>query len=82
MKSRYDFWKQENSEGIVITDPSTTSASNYTVGRNINKEDKDSKFHWSKNRKITSPTKIKTNGSTVDNIISTQAASYFRRKYE
>ncbi len=33
MESRYDFWKQKNSEGIVITDPSTTSSTNSTVGR-------------------------------------------------
>ncbi|MBW3058939.1 MAG: hypothetical protein CXB60_07795 [Spiroplasma poulsonii] len=82
MESRYDFWKQKNSEGIVITDPSTTSASNSTVGRNIHKENKDSKFYWSKDWKITPPSKIKTNGGTVDNIISTQASSYFRRKDE
>ncbi|WP_253301025.1 hypothetical protein [Spiroplasma endosymbiont of Phyllotreta cruciferae] len=69
MESRYDFWKQKNSEGIVITDPTTTSYSNSTVGRNIHKEDKDSKFYWSKDWKITPPTKIKTNGGTVDNII-------------
>ncbi|WP_342256249.1 hypothetical protein [Spiroplasma endosymbiont of Poecilobothrus nobilitatus] len=82
MESRYDFWKQKNSEGIVITDPSTTSATNYTVGRNIHKENKDSKFYWSKDWKITPPSKIKVNGGTVDNIISTQASSYFRRKDE
>ncbi|WP_253301157.1 hypothetical protein [Spiroplasma endosymbiont of Phyllotreta cruciferae] len=82
MESRYDFWKQKNSEGIVITDPTTTSATNSTVGRNIHKEDKDSKFYWSKDWKITPPAKIKTNGGTVDNIISTQASSYFRRKNE
>ncbi|WP_253301032.1 hypothetical protein [Spiroplasma endosymbiont of Phyllotreta cruciferae] len=82
MESRYDFWKQKNSEGIVITDPSTTSASNSTVGRNIHKEDKESKFYWSKNWNITPPSKIKTNGGTIDNIISTQASSYFRRKDE
>ncbi len=82
MESRYDFWKQKNSEGIVITDPSTTSSTNSSVGRNIHKEDKDSKFYWSKDWKITPPNKIKVNGGTVDNIISTQASSYFRRKDE
>ncbi|WP_338992572.1 hypothetical protein [Spiroplasma endosymbiont of Seladonia tumulorum] len=82
MESRYDFWKQKNSEGIVITDPTTTSSSNSTVGRNIYKEDKDSKFYWSKDWKITPPAKIKTNGGTVNNIISTQASSYFKRKDE
>ncbi|RUO85968.1 hypothetical protein, partial [Spiroplasma endosymbiont of Megaselia nigra] len=82
MEARYDFWNQKNSEGIVITDPSTTSATNSTVGRNIHKEDKDSKFYWSKDWKITPPAKIKTNSGTVDNIISTQASSYFRRKDE
>ncbi len=82
MESRYDFWKQKNSEGIVITDPATTSATNSSVGRNIHKENKDSKFYWSKNWKITPPSKIKTNGGIVDNIISTQASSYFRRKDE
>ncbi|WP_253301259.1 hypothetical protein [Spiroplasma endosymbiont of Phyllotreta cruciferae] len=49
---------------------------------NIHKEDKDSKFYWSKDWKITPPSKIKTNGGTIDNIISTQASSYFRRKDE
>ncbi len=82
LESRYDFWKQKNSEGIVITDPATTSATNSTVGRNIHKENKDSKFYWSKDWKITPPNKIKVNGGNVDNIISTQASSYFRRKDE
>jgi len=82
MESRYDFWKQKNSEGIVITDPATTSSTNSSVGRNIHTEDKDSKFYWSKNWKITPPNKIKVNSGTVDNIISTQASSYFRRKDE
>ncbi|PQM31426.1 hypothetical protein [Spiroplasma poulsonii] len=82
MESRYDFWKQKNSEGIVITDPTTTSATNSSVGRNIHKEDKNSKFYWSKDWKITPPNKIKVNGGNVDNIISTQASSYFRRKDE
>lgn len=82
MESRYDFWKQKNSEGIVITDPANTSSSNSSVGRNIHTEDKNSKFYWSKDWKITPPSKIKTNGGTVDNIISTQASSYFRRKDE
>ncbi|PQM30003.1 hypothetical protein [Spiroplasma poulsonii] len=74
--------KKKNSEGILITDPATTSASNSTVGRNIHKEDKDSKFYWSKDWKITPPNKIKVNSGNVDNIISTQASSYFRRKDE
>ncbi len=82
MESRYDFWKQKNSEGIIITDPVTTSASNSTVGRNIHKEDKDSKFYWSKDWMITPPDKIKVNNEDVNNIISTQASSYFRRKDE
>ncbi len=82
MESRYDFWKQKNSEGIVITDPTTTSASNSTVGRYVYKEDRDSKFYWSKDWKIKQPEKIKTSGGTVNNIISTQGAalSYFIRK--
>ncbi|UNF62648.1 hypothetical protein [Spiroplasma poulsonii] len=82
MESRYDFWKQKNSEGIVITDKASSTATNPTVGTTIHKEDKDSKFYWSKDWKITPPSKIKTNGGTVDNIISTQASSYFRRKDE
>ncbi|KAF0852118.1 hypothetical protein [Spiroplasma poulsonii] len=82
MESRYNFWNQKNSEGIVITDPATTSASNSTVGRNIHKEDNDSKFYWSKSWKITPPNKVKVNSGNVDNIISTQASSYFRRKDE
>ncbi|WP_338955195.1 hypothetical protein [Spiroplasma endosymbiont of Polydrusus cervinus] len=82
MESRYDFWKQKNSEGIVITDPATTSVTNPTVGRYVNEEYNNSEFYWSKYWKITPPNKIKTNGGTVDNIISTQASSYFRRKDE
>ncbi len=82
MESRYDFWKQKNSEGIIITDPANTSSSNSSVGRNIHTEDKNSKFYWSKDWKITPPSKIKTNGGNVDNIISTQSSSYFRRKDE
>ncbi len=82
MESSYDFWKQKNSEDIIITDPVTTSASNSTVGRNIHKEDKDSKFYWYKDWMITPPDKIKVNNEDVNNIISTQASSYFRRKDE
>ncbi len=82
MESRYNFWNQKNSEGIIITDPITTSASNSTVGRNIHKEDNDSKFYWSKNWMITPPDKVKINNENVNNIISTQASSYFRRKDE
>ncbi|WP_348735165.1 hypothetical protein [Spiroplasma endosymbiont of Ammophila pubescens] len=44
MKIEKKIWKvdmtfenKKNSEGIVITDPSTTSATNSTVGRNIHK---------------------------------------------
>ncbi|RUP70444.1 hypothetical protein D6D54_09580, partial [Spiroplasma poulsonii] len=73
MESRYDFWKQKNSEGIVITDPYTTSRTNSTVGRYVYKEDKDSKFYWSKNWKITPPSEVKVNNEDVNNIISTQA---------
>ncbi len=73
---------KKNSEGIVITDPTATSSTNSTVGRNIHKENKDYKFYWSKDWKITPPAKIKTNSGTVDNIITTQASSYFRRKDE
>ncbi len=80
IESRYDFWKHKNSEGIIITDPTTTSLSNSTVGININKEDKDSKFYWSKNWMITPPNNIKVNNEDVNNIISTRASSYFRRK--
>ncbi len=82
MESRYDFWKQKNSEGIVITDPSTTSSTNSSVGRYVHQENNNSKFYWSKDWKITPPNKIKVNSGTVDNIISTQASSYFRRKDE
>ncbi len=82
LESRYDFWKQKNSEGIVITDPSTTSSTNSSVGRYVHQENNNSKFYWSKDWKITPPNKIKVNSGTVDNIISTQASSYFRRKDE
>ncbi|WP_425380053.1 hypothetical protein [Spiroplasma endosymbiont of Stenodema calcarata] len=82
MEARYDFWSSKNSEGIVITDPTTTSATNSNVGRNIHTENKESKFYWSKNWNITPPNKIKVNSGNVDNIISTQASSYFRRKDE
>ncbi|UZQ30885.1 MAG: hypothetical protein OHM56_05140 [Spiroplasma phoeniceum] len=82
MESRYDFWKQKNSEGIAITDPTTTSLSNSTVGRYVYKEDKDSKFYWSKDWMITPPEKVKIKNEDVNNIISTQASSYFRRKDE
>ncbi|WP_425380107.1 hypothetical protein [Spiroplasma endosymbiont of Stenodema calcarata] len=82
MEARYDFWSSKNSEGIVITDPTTTSATNSSVGRNIHTENKESKFYWSKNWNITPPNKIKVNSGNVDNIISTQASSYFRRKDE
>ncbi|AHF61006.1 hypothetical protein P344_03430 [Spiroplasma mirum ATCC 29335] len=80
MESRYDFWSQKNSEGIVITDPTNTAASNSGVGRNIYAENADSKFYWSKNWKITPPKKLKVNNGSVDNILSTQASSYFRRR--
>ncbi|UZQ29085.1 MAG: hypothetical protein OHM56_07570 [Spiroplasma phoeniceum] len=82
MESRYDFWKQKNSEGVVITDPSATSATNSTVGRYVYKEGQDSKFYWSKDWKIAPSDKIKVNNENVNNIISTQASSYFRRKDE
>ncbi|PQM29720.1 hypothetical protein [Spiroplasma poulsonii] len=79
MESRYDFWKQKNSEGIVITDPTTTSATNSSVGRNIHKEDKNSKFYWSKDWKNTTK-QNKSKWRNVDNIISTQASSYLEEK--
>ncbi|WP_419333898.1 hypothetical protein [Spiroplasma endosymbiont of Sarcophaga variegata] len=82
MESRYDFWKQKNSEGIVITDKAGSTATNPTVGTTIHKEDNNSKFYWSKNWMITPPDKIKVNNEDVNNIISTQASSYFRRKDE
>ncbi len=82
MESRYDFWNQKNSEGIVITDKVSSTATNPTVGTTIHKEDNDSKFYWSKNWMITPPDKIKVNNEDVNNIISTQASSYFRRKDE
>ncbi len=82
MESRYDFWKQKNSEGIVITDKASSTATNPTVGTTIHTEDKNSKFYWSKSWKITPPNKVKVNSGNVDNIISTQASSYFRRKDE
>ncbi|MBW3058564.1 MAG: hypothetical protein CXB60_05570 [Spiroplasma poulsonii] len=82
MESRYDFWNQKNSEGIVITDKASSTATNPTVGTTIHKEDNDSKFYWSKNWMITPPDKVKVNNEDVNNIISTQASSYFRRKDE
>ncbi|WP_425377648.1 hypothetical protein [Spiroplasma endosymbiont of Polydrusus pterygomalis] len=82
MESRYDFWKQKNSEGIVITDNASSTATNPVVGTTINEENNDSKFYWSKNWKITPPSQIEVKGGKVDNIISTQASSYFRRKDE
>jgi hypothetical protein len=82
MESRYDFWNQKNSEGIVITDKASSTATNPTVGTTIHKEDNNSKFYWSKNWMITPPNKIKVNNENVNNIISTQASSYFRRKDE
>ncbi|WP_425378578.1 hypothetical protein [Spiroplasma endosymbiont of Polydrusus pterygomalis] len=82
MESRYDFWKQKNSEGIVITDNASSTATNPVVGTTINEENKDSKFYWSKDWKITPPSQIEVKGGKVDNIISTQASSYFRRKDE
>ncbi|MFW4370986.1 MAG: hypothetical protein EHV01_003475, partial [Spiroplasma sp. hy2] len=82
MESRYDFWKQKNSEGIVITDKASSTATNPTVGTTIHKENNDSKFYWSKNWMITPPDKVKVNNEDVNNIISTQASSYFRRKDE
>ncbi|WP_419333889.1 hypothetical protein [Spiroplasma endosymbiont of Sarcophaga variegata] len=82
MESRYDFWNQKNSGGIVITDKASSTATNPTVGTTIHKEDNDSKFYWSKNWMITPPNKIKVNNENVNNIISTQASSYFRRKDE
>ncbi|QED24976.1 hypothetical protein [Spiroplasma citri] len=82
MESRYDFWNQKNSEGIVITDKVTSTATNPTVGTTINEEDNNSEFYWSKSWKITPPNKVKVNSGSVDNIISTQASSYFRRKDE
>ncbi|MBW3057640.1 hypothetical protein D6D54_04905 [Spiroplasma poulsonii] len=80
MESRYDFWNQKNSEGIVITDKASSTATNPTVGTTINEEDNNSEFYWSKSWKITPPNKVKVNNGNVDNIISTQASSYFRRK--
>ncbi|WP_338966489.1 MULTISPECIES: hypothetical protein [unclassified Spiroplasma] len=82
MESRYDFWNQKNSEGIVITDKASSTATNPTVGTTIHKEDNNSKFYWSKNWMITPPDKVKVNNEDVNNIISTQASSYFRRKDE
>ncbi|WP_400249468.1 hypothetical protein, partial [Spiroplasma sp. ald] len=82
MESRYDFWNQKNSEGIVITDKASSTATNPTVGTTINEENNNSEFYWSKSWKITPPNKVKVNSGNVDNIISTQASSYFRRKDE
>ncbi|UNF62432.1 hypothetical protein [Spiroplasma poulsonii] len=80
MKTRYgkDMTLNKIKEGIVITDPANTSSSNSSVGRNIHTEDKNSKFYWSKDWKITPPAKL------VQLIISLvmQASSYFRRKDE
>ncbi|WP_338955965.1 hypothetical protein [Spiroplasma endosymbiont of Polydrusus cervinus] len=65
-----------------MTDQASSTATNPTVGKTTHRENIDSKFYWSKDWKITPPNKIKVNGGTVDNIISTQASSYFRRKDE
>ncbi|MBW3058201.1 MAG: hypothetical protein CXB60_03430 [Spiroplasma poulsonii] len=82
MESRYDFWSQKNSEGIVITDKASSTATNPTVGTTINEENNNSELYWSKTWKIIPPNKVKVNSGNVDNIISTQASSYFRRKDE
>ncbi|PQP79206.1 hypothetical protein C6B38_02075, partial [Spiroplasma sp. ChiS] len=55
---------------------------NPTVGTTISEENSNSKPYWSKSWKITPPNKVKVNSGNVDNIISTQASSYFRRKDE
>ncbi|WP_419335289.1 hypothetical protein [Spiroplasma endosymbiont of Sarcophaga variegata] len=47
MESRYDFWNQKNSEGIVITDKASSTATNPTVGTTIHKEDNNGSIHYS-----------------------------------
>ncbi|PQM30165.1 hypothetical protein [Spiroplasma poulsonii] len=73
--------KSKNSEGIVITDKAVQQQLIH-CWNNINEENNNSEFYWSKSWKITPPNKIKVNSGNVDNIISTQASSYFRRKDE
>ncbi|WP_424525589.1 hypothetical protein [Spiroplasma endosymbiont of Glossina fuscipes fuscipes] len=82
IQSMSDFWNEKNNEGMVITDKASSTATNPTVGTTIKEENENSKPYWSKNWKITPPNKVKVNSGNVDNIISTQASSYFRRKDE
>ncbi|WP_348735039.1 hypothetical protein [Spiroplasma endosymbiont of Ammophila pubescens] len=77
-----DFWIEKNNDGMIITDKASSTATNPTVGTTIKEEDKNSKPYWSKNWMITPPDKVKVSSGTINNIISTQASSYFRRKDE
>ncbi|AXF96331.1 putative adhesin P123 [Spiroplasma phoeniceum P40] len=84
IQSMSDFWIEKNNEGMImiITDKTTSTATNPTVGTTISEEGANSKPYWSKSWKITPPNKVKVNSGTINNIISTQASSYFRRKDE
>ncbi|WP_419333857.1 hypothetical protein [Spiroplasma endosymbiont of Sarcophaga variegata] len=82
IQSMSDFWIEKNNEGMVITDKASSTATNPTVGTTIKEENSNSKPYWSKSWMITPPNQVKVNSGTVNNIISTQASSYFRRKDE
>lgn len=82
IQSMSDFWNVKNNEGMVITDQASSTATNPTVGKTTHSENENSKSYWSKNWKITPPSQVKINSGNVNNIISTQASSYFRRKDE
>ncbi|MBW3057838.1 hypothetical protein D6D54_00705 [Spiroplasma poulsonii] len=82
IQSMSDFWIEKNNEGMIITDKASSTATNPTVGTTIKEENSNSKPYWSKSWMITLPNQVKVNSGTVNNIISTQASSYFRRKDE
>ncbi|WP_151202531.1 hypothetical protein [Spiroplasma phoeniceum] len=82
IQSMSDFWIEKNNESMIITDKTASAATNSTVGTTINEDGANSKPYWSKSWKITPPNKVKVNSGTINNIISTQASSYFRRKDE
>ncbi|WP_338991043.1 hypothetical protein [Spiroplasma endosymbiont of Seladonia tumulorum] len=82
IQSMSDFWIEKNNEGMIITDKASSTATNPTVGTTIKEENSNSKPYWSKNWMITPPDKVKVNSGTINNIISTHASSYFRRKDE
>ncbi|WP_338990213.1 hypothetical protein [Spiroplasma endosymbiont of Seladonia tumulorum] len=82
IQSMSDFWIEKNNEGMIITDKASSTATNPTVKTTIKEENSNSKPYWSKNWMITPPDKVKVNSGTINNIISIQASSYFRRKDE